>query len=269
MALSKELKASLAALVGKTVEEFETALTTEEEVSFEVPKYHTQKDLDTYGTNRFNEGKTAASEIMVKDLRAAHPEIDYSGKKIDEFLKKYKDKVLVDADLKPDDRVVKLNKDLELLQKKYETDLGVKEQEIGNLKKHTFKLNTSHKVLALIPEKTVIPREDIVDLFNLRHEVREEEGKIVVYKDGQVLKNELQSPLELKNVVGTFLDSNKYVAKGGLGGVDDPGRVGADGKFKSMSQFMKHAETKGINPNSEEGIKLLNENKAEGFDYNK
>ena len=54
------------------ISDFDAKLKSEKEETLEVPVLITEDEKNTFGTNRFNEGKKAASEILVKDLKTKH-----------------------------------------------------------------------------------------------------------------------------------------------------------------------------------------------------
>lgn len=92
---------------------------------------------------------------------------------------------------------------------------------------------------------------------NLQFE--EAEGKVVVKKGGEVLRDKTtQSPLPVKDAINTLFTDKKWVAAGGgaggRGGVDDPPGGGAGGNLKKMSSFQEKwkAENPGKDVNGPE-----------------
>ena len=256
------------------ISDFDAKLKSEKEETLEVPVLITEDEKNTFGTNRFNEGKKAASEILVKDLKTKHG-IESDSKSIDTFLEKYSEKVIADAKIKPDEQIEKFKKEAGELR----TKLQAAEQEHTKTKSDyeskLFDVQTTSEIRSFFPDKTAdgkpiaysLPVNDLVDLFKLRHRVANEDGSTVVYKGTTRLNDKVLSPIPLKDVVAQFAES--YVAKGGMGGGDNGGGGGAAPKFKTASEAYKYLKDHSIEPLSNEGLKLLNENKDAGFDPNK
>ena len=256
------------------ISDFDAKLKSDKEETLEVPVLITEDEKNTFGTNRFNEGKKAASEILVKDLKTKHG-IESDSKSIDTFLEKYSEKVIADAKIKPDEQVEKYKKEAGELR----TKLQAAEQEHTKTKSDyeskLFDVQTTSEIRSHFPDKTAdgkpiaysLPVNDLVDLFKLRHRVANEDGSTVVYKGTTRLNDKVLSPIPLKDVVAQFAEG--YVAKGGMGGGDNGGGGGAVPKFKTASEAYKYLKDHNIEPMGQEGLKMLNDNKDAGFDPNK
>ena len=242
---------------------FEANFKSDKEEVLEVPVLFTEDEKTTFGTNRFNEGKKAMSEIAVKDLKEKHG-LEFTGKSLDSALEAYADKKLIDAKIAPDAKVKTLQDENKTLKGSLETALGKEQTLTKDYNDKLFQVETKSNILTHIPNETIIPREDLVDLFMNRHRVSREDDSIIIYKGDQKLVDNVLNPIPLKDAVAQFSES--YLKKEGMGGKDLGG--GTPGKFKSISQFEAHCVKNNIAPMSDEGQKLLSENKEATFDYN-
>lgn len=256
------------------ISDFDAKYKSDKEETLEVPVLITEDEKNTFGTNRFNEGKKAASEILVKDLKTKHG-IESDSKSIDTFLEKFSEKVIADAKIKPDEQIEKFKKEAGELRAKLESANQSMTTLKSDYESKLFDVQTTGEIRSYFPDKTAdgkpiaysLPVNDLVDLFKLRHRVANEDGGSIVYKGSQKLVDNVLSPIPLKNVVAQFAEA--YVARGGMGGGDNGGGGGAAPKFKTASEAYQYMKDHKIEPMSNEGLKLLNENKDTGFDPNK
>ena len=253
----KETLKKIADVLKLDVSVFEANLKSDKEETLEVPTLFTEEDKNTFGTNRFNEGKRAATEILVKDLKVKHG-LDFEGKSVDTMLEAFKEKSLADAKIEPDKQVSTLKNEKKALQDQVTSLTGEKEKLTKEYNDKLFHVETKNQILSFIPDNTIIPKEDLVELFMNRHRVTQEDNSVVVYKGDQILKDNVLNPIPLKNVVSQF--SEGYIKKNGMGGGDDI-NGGTKGNFKTMSAFMDHCKKNNIDPMGEKGQKLLIDNK--------
>lgn len=259
---SKETIKKIAEVLKLDVAKFEADLKSDNEVALEVPALYTEEDKTRFGENRFNEGKKAASEILVKDLKVKHG-LEFEGKTVEGFIEKFTEKVIADAKIAPDEKVKKLeneNKELKSKVQEATEQVTAKEKEFAD---RLFQVETKTQILSHIPEKTIIPRDDLAVLFMNSHRVAKEDDRVIVYKGTEPLKDNVLNPIPLKDVVSQFAE--KYIDKNGMGGGDGGG--GATGKFTKMSQFMDHCKKNNIEPMGQAGQDLLSKNKEANFDY--
>ena len=65
----------------------------------------------------------------------------------------------------------------------------------------------------MMPKETTIASEDIITLFNANYEIQSEDGKVLIKKGGETLKNDTTAePLGLKDVFESFVSERKYTA---------------------------------------------------------
>ena len=245
------------------------ALSEEKDLTWDgIPeKLHTPDELNQFGQNRFNEGKTAFSEITVKDLKVKYPDVQYQGKKLDEFLNKYSEWKISEAKLPVEEQVNTLKGEKETLQKQLNDKSLEFQNKIDNLNHSIFNQKMNNQVFTLLPQKaTVIPKSDILTIFNSEHSFKkDEDGKLQIIKAGKILKDELQNDILLDKYLPGWIDEKKFIKINGMDGEDRT--VTFSGKFTKNSEFVKYCEENNINPLSSEAEKLRLKMKTEDFDY--
>lgn len=250
--IAQETLTKLAGVLGVEVSDLEAKLKSEKEETLEVPTLFTEDEKNAFGENRFKEGKKAATEIAVKDLKVKHG-LEFEGKSLDSALEAYAAKAIADAKIAPDEKVKKLTEENGRLK----TDLQKALDNEGNIKSEyeqkLFQVGIRNEVITHIPDNTLIPKEDLIELFMTRHRVAREDNSVIVYKGDQAMKDKVQNPIPLKDVVTQFAEP--YLKKGGMGGGNNGG--GAGGSFNTISDVYADLKTKGIEPLSQEGLKAV------------
>jgi len=260
--LNKETKDKLVAL-GFDVSKLEEAVKAESETSLEVPTLKTvdefsklisEDDKQIFGNNRFNEGKNAMSEIKAKELKEKHG-IEVEGKDIDTVVEAYVAKKIAETGAKPSEWA----EEKKLLQAKIIDAEQKLLDETEGFSKKLSNIENKNNVMSLIPDKTIIPKGDLVTLFNNRYRIAEEDGRTVVYKGTDKLQDNRLEPLALKDVVSSFIDEGKYIPINGMGGGDDKGAGGGSAKFTKLTDFNDWCKSQDppINPMSPEASKIL------------
>jgi len=247
------------------ISDFEAKLKSDKEETLEVPGLITEDEILSFGNNRFNEGKKAGSEILVKSLKEKHG-IEMEGKSVDTLLSAYADKVIADAKIEPDKKVAALMTEKKTLQDQINALSLEKENVTKDLNNKLFQVEIRSEILSHIPENTLIPKSDIADLFLNRHRVSKEDNSVIIYRGSEKLQDKVLNPIPVKDAVMQFAEA--YVKKAGMGGRDNGGG-GAVPKFKTASEAYQYMKEHKIEPMSNEGLKMLNDNKDAGFDPNK
>jgi hypothetical protein len=258
----------LAEVLKLDVSDFTTKLKSDKEETLEVPTLFTEDDKNVFGTNRFNEGKRAMSEITAKDLKTKH-NIDIASKNLDDVIEAIAEKKLADAKIAPDEQVKKHKKDADELRTKLQQAENEKQELINNHENKLFTMNIDNEIITSIPDLSyTIPKKAISVLYKAEREFKKEDNRIVTYKEGRPLVDKVLNPISLKDDLAQFCET--YVNKNGMGGGDNSGG-GTAGKFNTMSSFMDHLKKINVDPLSEQGLKLLSENKkaVATFDENK
>lgn len=284
--LKKEGIEALAKSSGLSVEVLTKAISDEKEVDIEVlvSKTFTESEWETFEgsvntekTAEYEKGKTAGSEMTVKEMKK-DAGLEFEGKKKEDFIQHFKTKVLEDADKNPDSRVKELESDLKALR---EVSIPEKEAKIKELNQQLGQNSIMNIVDQFIPTKLPdgITRSDAKTIIKSNFEFGKDDSGDFVKRDGEIVKDEkTRSRVSIKDAVSNFVAERKWTVAGGGGGGDDD--LGGGGTFssakeiRSMKDMNKFFEEKNINHLSQEAkghiseaVKAAKEAK-EDFDFN-
>lgn len=266
--LKKETIAALAKAAGQSAEELAKAISSESEVDFEIKTSHFFTDeewktreasLDKEHKEKYDSGKEAGQEMVIKDLKIKEG-LEFDGKKPEDFVKALRAKTLEDADKNPDKKVSELEKDLEKLR----GEITQKDTSISDLNKQLKGVQIDSKISKYIPEKLPegVTKEDALFIVKRNFEFEMEEGKEVVKKNGEVIKDKTRNPVSYENAIIEFATERKWrVADGGRGGDDGTkgGSTADPSKFRKMSDFNKYFDENDINPASQKAMGIVME----------
>ena len=264
--LKDDFKKFLTDTLGVDVEALTKAIASEDEVEVSFKSDVTIMDdaaltslKDDMKKAGYNEGKTAGVEIAIKNAREKYG-LEFEGKTIDNFAESLKTKALNDAKIEPNKKIQDLTDSLSNLQKQYTTDIESKESEITRLQSEMKGSKIKATIQGLMPQgiKAVKPNQ-FATLIGMEYEFDyDENGNLVAKKNGTILKDKLEKPLPVADILGDFARNNGWVDKDGRGDGDAGGGTGSD-KFKNMNEVMKHLEESKIDPMSAEGEKIIQE----------
>ncbi len=254
--ITQETLKRIAGVLGVEVSDLEAKIKSDKEEMLEVPTLFTEDEKNTFGENRFKEGKKAATEIAVKDLKARHA-LEFDGKSLDATLDAYAEKKMAEAKIAPDEKVKKLADENTRLKSDLQKAIDNENTIKGDYESKLFHVGIRSEVLTHLPDNTLIPKEDMLELFMTRHRVAREDNSVIVYKGDHAIKDKVQNPIPLKEVVAQF--SEFYLKKSGMGGGDNGG--GAGGRFNTISEVYADLKGKGVDPMGPEGLKAVSEAK--------
>ena len=239
------------------------AIESDEKVSIEVPKgkvvdpeTHEIITKDDYRTRIDNikaDSEVVGVEKAVKHARTKH-ELDFEGSRkgdgenIEILLQSFSKKALSDAGTEPDKKIGELEKDKGILQDKAVTlQDKIDELLLSNTQKDAQR-QIETNILSGIPDNLTLSKEQVMTLFLADYSVENDNGKQVVKKGGETLKNESTlDPLLLGDVIKTYSET---FAKGVEGGAGKGSTVG-DPKGGSMALFTKEMNDAGHTTGSE------------------
>lgn len=259
--MNKKLIESLAKLAKvQDVEAFTKALESETDTDFKLDTdnliIRTKDEDEKYKTNIISEIKPEiwkeATEIQIKNMKKDLG-LEFDGKKPEDFIENFKSKILNEAKIEPNKKIDELNASLESLRSK----LSEKESAFSELQSKIENEKIKFKAHTLIPElDNGLTKEEAVSLFFMNHEIKEDG----IYKNGQKLKDNLESPLSLEDSVKTFVESK------GWGQKQPTGRGGgakSEGKSSSLptniDEYDAYIKEKGWNAGSQEANAVLQE----------
>lgn len=245
------------------------AAKSEVEVSLDVPTLYTEKGISevdkiTFGKNRFDEGKIAAEEILAKITHDKYGLDLIDGKEGRKNMDKVAEAIKAKFS-KPSD-----NKELEGNFKALQDKFEASQNEIESIKTthatEVFASGLRQSLTGLVPNDSSIGADDAVDLYLMKHNLKNENGRAVIEVNGEIQKDTLLNPVQVNDHFKSWLDSKGVVAKSGMGGTDSKSG-GSTAKFKSTKEFYQYAVANNIDANSPAGMKFLSENKATDFKY--
>jgi len=251
----------LAKRTGLAVDKLQEAITSEKEETIELAQMNILTDIElttlkeTVGKESAKNGAKTIIEMEVKSLREKHG-LDFEGKTIDNLMNAYGNKQITDAKIEPNKRVDEYKLSLDNLQNKYETDLGMKSNEISELngKLGIYKINGD--LAKFIPDGlNGIENSDFLTIAKTSANFDYEDGQLVVKQGGKVLKNNLEKPISPKDYLTEFATSKNWLSSDGRGGGDSTGD--GNSEFKNMNDVMGHMKNNNISPMSPEGQKLI------------
>ena len=94
------------------------------------------------------------------------------------------------------------------------------------------------------------------------HIDKDETGKVLVKQNGQILKDEMESPKDYKEVLANFAKDNGWLIN--TEGRGEGNQHGSHDQHKTRHDLMREMKEKNIDPTSKQGLDLITsfENKA-------
>lgn len=225
-----------------------------------------KEEDESFKRNSYEDGRKAGVEIAVKEARETLG-LDFQGKKMENLLDSYKNKILEDAKIEPEGKIKSVLEDNKKLKENLTTltsELDLIKTDFVNYKQEG-KINSA--LLSALPENIVLPKEDMLTLVKTKMQFEvSEDGRTIVKANGEVLKNPTTlDPLSEKDALTKFFSENPtYLkgAQGGAGGHDSPPNGG--GKM-TVEQFMEKKAKEGVSHTSDEFINELTSLQKEGL----
>ena len=245
--LAKIAKLDASDLQAKIKSEREQDITLQELEVFTKPEFD-ERIKNEKGTS-YTEGKNAGIQMLVKEKKKQWG-YDFDGKDFDSFINHHTKKLKLSFG-KPNEKVIELENDIKKLNKTHQDSLTTLEAKYTDTLNKYNSSRITNELLSIMPENTVIPKQDLVVLFNSNYEVVKEDEKTLVKRDGQTIKdNKTASPLTLKDAFMNFAIERKYIS-------NQPGRgkgneFGVGVKTNSISKFQQEMAIQGIELNSPE-----------------
>ncbi|MEL4307424.1 hypothetical protein [Joostella sp. CR20] len=226
-------------------------LKSDEEKSLLIPEgeLFTEDQLTKRDGSKYNEGKEAGVEMLVKELKKEHS-YDFEGKDVKAFLNHHNEQLKTKYSKGNNEKVIELEADLKKQKEAFEKELGALKTEKENLTTTLRTQKVRNQLLGIMPKETTIKSDAIITLFNSEHQIIEEDGKVFVTKNGQKLKDDkTQEPLTIDSVFTEYVAKEGF-AKGvsGRGGGNEPGGSNPYAGIKTPQDFQE--KWKKENPNA-------------------
>lgn len=136
--------------------------------------------------------------------------------------------------------------EIEEWQTKYQT----KEKEIKVKERN-------NSILKSFPEKMTMDRNDALLITTNTFEFDEVEGKQVIKRNGEIVRNGAGEPEIYDNIIKSFVEEKKWIKTNGMNGTDVNGTNGKTGLTPESAE--KAIIEAGKDPGSQEGLKMFNE----------
>lgn len=248
MALKKEAITKIAKYLKLKETDLTAALADTNEVDVAIDdtlSTFSKTELETLESNKYNEGKKAGVEIEVKDIKEKLG-LEFTGKTLNGLLDAATKKALEDAKLTPDKQVTELQEKVKTLQStvtEQTKQLADKDAEVNGVR-----INSElYKHIPQFGENgPALSQDDVIGVMNRNGYVfKLEEGKMVAYKGDTKLVDKMANPLDVSEVVTSFLKEKKFITEdkvpGGRGGKDQK----PAGKAGSLSEIKKQFAAQG------------------------
>lgn len=240
---------SIAAILKVKAEDLQAKISSEAVEEIKLPTLHTFTDtelasrLSNEKSASYNEGKQAQEEMLVK---AAKKDLGYEidSKDFTGFMAHHDEHLKTKYSKDSSARVKELESDILKLNTTHSDLMSVKDQEVLSLRGEMGKQGIKNQLLSIMPKETTIASEDIITLFNANYEVQSEDGKVLIKKGGETLKNDTTAePLGLKDVFEKFISDRKYTSKPEGRGEGNQFKTGSG--VKTMDEFNAKWEASG------------------------
>jgi uncharacterized coiled-coil protein SlyX len=266
--LKPETIKSIATLIKIKPADLEAAIKDEKEIDVTIDEklsVFSEDELTQLKANEYKNGKSSGVEMAVKDAKEKLG-LEFTGKTIDGLIDAATKKAMEDAKIEPTKQVQELTEKLKTVQstaQELQTKLQEKEGEVSSIKAESA-------VIKDIPTNTTLPAQKVLGLMKMDgYEYKVNDGKIVWYKDGQLLNDKLGNSFDTKTIVGEYVTENKLSAGSGDEGMG--GRGGGDGKppasFTALSQIKKVFTESGKNLQGQEFADAVKKAVSENPDF--
>lgn len=251
----------LAKFVKGGADVLQKAIESKEGVSIEFNEgsFVSNEELETLKTTVRAEGKKEGHSIgydfAVKDFKAEFG-LEIEGKDRKVIASEIQKKIINDAKIEPNKKIDELSNSLANLQKQYQTDIAAKDNEVNQYKSKVKETKINSDLMFQMPEGLDIIKPDQFTLLaRSSYEFDyDESGQLVAKKGGNVVKDKLEKPLPVKEILTDFAKANNWLNSSGRGGGN---QGGGSSDFKTVNDVFKHMEQNKIDPTSSEGLKLI------------
>ena len=214
MDLNKDVISKIVEVFDVSAEDITAGLTGEKDLELKLKgQLFTEDEINSRDSYKYNEGKEAGVEMLVKNAKKQFG-YDFDGKSWDEFINHHDSALKKKYSKGVDERVSGLEKDLDKQRQAFEAEILQLKTVNSDLETRYKKQDNKNFLLSIMPKETVLKPEAIITLFNSEHQLDVEDGKRVVKKGGEILKNpKTTSPLDPSEVFNEWILNEKYTKK--------------------------------------------------------
>lgn len=208
--------------------------------------FFSNDELSSRDRAKYDEGKDAGYDIHAKELKSITGVDVERFKEPKIFAEAFREKIIQDAKIEPDKKVQELETEKKTLQGRIqEFEDKLKETKSKFTEKERDRNFRDRLRKALDGKKTIIDPDDTIDLFSKRYEREyDEQGNVILKKDGKKLKDKSETPRQPEDVFNEFLSEKKYIKieEGGRNGGDEPGSGSGFDAFQKRMEKEGHKE---------------------------
>lgn len=250
-----------------TPEKLIELLKDQKEVELTVSPIHLLDDTQltelkgTVKKEGYEEGKLAGSEIFAKELKRKAG-IEREGKSLDVIYGYLTEKFTADAKVEPNQKIRELTDSLTNLQKTFETEKNQWTQTTTALQGQLEQKDIDFYATANIPSLNGIKPSHALLIYKQERQLKKDEsGNIIIYKGGKPLKDQLEKNIDFTTDFTSFARENGWIGSSGRGGGSESGV--SISEFKTLNDVYKYMEKNKMNPDSPEGVALVNRFKGQ------
>lgn len=268
--LSEKSITRIAELAKVKPEDLKAAIADEKEVDVAIEEkltVLTEPEITVLKNNEYKNGKEKGVEMAVKDTKEKLG-LEFQGKTIDGLVEAAQKKALADAKIEPEKKVQELEGKIKTLQ----TNLTEAEQKLTEKDSEVQKVKIHGELYKHIPEPgengPALSRDEVIRLMEANgYEFKNENGKVVPYKNGEAQVDKLANPVAVKDIVSGFLKEKKLVTEDhnpkGRGGSGS----GNPTKYTKLSELKEKFTGEGKSLNGQEFMDAVTKARAEFAEF--
>jgi len=253
----------LAKFVKGGADVLQKAIDSEDEQSLEFIEgsFVSDGDLETLKTGQFKsgskEGQTIGYDFAMKDFKKDFG-IEIEGKDRKVIGDAIKTNILADANKKPDAKILELETSLGNLRTTFDTEKQTWEQSESKFKGQLKDISVMSELQKSTPDIKGLNIGQFTTLVKSEYEFDFDENNVLyAKKNGKPVKDKMEQAIPVESILTDYATQNGWFSSNGRGGKDNQG--GGSSEFKTVNDVYKHMEKSNIQPDSPEGVKMLND----------
>lgn len=217
------------------------AITADAETEIEIPEISvfTTAEIASRDKNKYNEGKGAGAEMLIKELKESHG-VESEGKDGGKFLEAYKAKVLKEANIDP-----AAGKEVE---NALRANLAKAETERDEARNTMRGMQLQGKVLSAVEGNFILSKEKVLHLMAADgYTIDEEEGEVIFTRNGAPVRDaKTQNVIPAAKVFESFATESKLTQEApetiaGRGGRSTQKPSGSPASFDQLKEQWESA----------------------------
>ena len=233
------------------------AIESEDKVSIDISglKINTLDDHNTLLENTKSNASKIAQELQLKEMKETL-NLDYEGRKDPaNFITAFTEKITKEAGKEPEQKFTELKDSFDKLQDNFKVEQSRYNDLIETTKAEKVVGEIDSKIKDSIPKNLNISNDDAVLLFKSKYKAELGENKsLVISKDGNIIKDDIENPKSISDIMSDFVTPYLKKVDGGKGGEDFKSK----GKPNSMESFIKRMNDEGVSQGSADFSKRMN-----------